>query len=209
MKKLLGRVAKGIGSMAHKGAQGVKETLKDPEAKNQITDIARTVAESVDKDKAKGLVEQTIGKETTNTIVKAGTTVFTTVDTTVGKGRLKAGFDGAISGAKLSLATGPLLPIKVIPMIAASAAAGFLTKKDVAGAALDTVFGSGDAPTEENTTADVPEVSDENVTRGSLGSKTPKQAPKVHTVTVEVPNAASPTAVKPTHKTRTVNIPRP
>lgn len=142
MKKLLGRARQSLNTAAKKGADRAKKAAQDPETRDRLL---TTVTNTVSSERARKIAEAAIGKERTDKVVDSCGKAYKTVDKTVGEGRL----DGAFKSARSAVLSVPVAG-KALPWtVAAAAAGGFVTRKDVVSGSLELLIGSDNKKADE------------------------------------------------------------
>jgi hypothetical protein len=133
MKRLIGAAARGLNQAAKSGVNKAKIAATDPTTRGKIVE---TVTNTISADAARNLAEKTVGKKTTDKVVTTCGKAYTKVDKTLGKGRLKGAAQSAVTAA---------LTTRNPWAIGAAAAAGYVTKQDIATTVAETVFGKDEA----------------------------------------------------------------
>jgi hypothetical protein len=178
------KIFKAVGKAAGKGANAAKNAANNPMVKQAL----QTAVENANPDVVRKLAERTVGKETTDKIVKTGEDAYNKADKTLGEGRLEHGFKSGRSAFLAALALpGPSKAV-ILHATIAGAAVGFATRKDVVGDVSKTLFG----------------VNDDEAPKGP----TPPQVEEKKPEAPEVPKAQEEKPAKPARKPRTPKGPK-
>lgn len=178
------KIFKAVGKAAGKGADAAKNAAKNPMVKQAL----QTAAENANPDVVRKLAERTVGKETTDKIVKTSEQVYTKADKTLGEGRLQKGYESGRSAFLTAIA----LPGPSKTMVLHATLAGFVvgaaTKKDIVGDVSKTLFG----------------INDDEAPEG----QTPPQVEEKKPEAPEAPKAQEEKPAKPARKPRTPKGPK-
>lgn len=174
MKRLIRKAVTGLKGSASKQVDKAKKTAGDPEAR---ANFAKSAAGMLSAERLRGLADSTLGKERTDNVLRYGEGVYRYADKTCGEGRLKGAFDSGKTALLTVPVAGKALPIVLV----GSAAAGFVTRKNVVEGVTDSLFGNGEkgtaTPAAPDGKADAPQAAAPAQPK-SGDKKPPKGAPK-------------------------------